>query len=56
MVGQLDRNAKIYYTYKEQYTKELGLIRKGVSLRNVEKLTGTSLKTLQKVRDMFLAA
>lgn len=42
--------------YKEQYTKELGLIRKGVSLRNVEKLTGTSMKTLQKVRDMFLAA
>lgn len=42
--------------YKEQYMKELGLIRKGVSLRNVEKLTGTSLKTLQKVRDMFLAA
>jgi len=26
--------------YKEQYMKELGLIRKGVSLRNVEKLTG----------------
>lgn len=42
--------------YKEQYMKELGLIRKGVSLRNVEKLTGTSMKTLQKVRDMFLAA
>ena len=42
--------------YKEQYTKELGLIRKGVSLRNIEKLTGTSMKTLQKVRDMFLAA
>ena len=42
--------------YKEQYTKELGLIRKGVSLRNVEKLTGTSMKTLQKIRDMFLAA
>lgn len=42
--------------YKEQYTKELGLIRKGVSLRNVEKLTGTSMKTLQKVRDLFIAA
>jgi DNA invertase Pin-like site-specific DNA recombinase len=33
--------------YKEQYMKELGLIRKGVSLRKIEKLTGTSMKTLQ---------
>lgn len=41
--------------YKAQYVKELSLMRKGgISLRNIEKLTGTSVKTLQKLRDMYL--
>ena len=37
-------------TYKDQYQKEIGLLRKGISLRNVQKITGTSLGTLQKVK------
>ena len=37
-------------SYREQYQKEIGLLRKGISLRIVQKITGTSLGTLQKVK------
>ena len=36
--------------YREDYQQELSLLRKGISLRNVQKLTGTSLGTLQKIK------
>ena len=36
--------------YREQYSKELSLMRKGISMRNVRQLTGTSLGTLQKLK------
>lgn len=36
--------------YREDYASELSLLRKGISLRNVQKLTGTSLGTLQKIK------
>lgn len=36
--------------YKDQYQKEISLLRKGISLRNVQKITGTSLGTLQKIK------
>lgn len=39
--------------YKEQYTKELSLLRKGISLRNVASLTGTSVNTLRKLKSMI---
>lgn len=35
--------------YKEQYAKEISLLRKNISLRNVQKLTGTSVGTLRKL-------
>ena len=35
--------------YKEQYSKEISLLRKGISLRNVNKLTGTSIGTLRRL-------
>ena len=41
-------------TYKEQYQKELTLLRKGMSLRNVHKLTNTSMNTLRKLKSMFI--
>lgn len=41
-------------SYKEQYQKELTLLRKGISLRNVHKLTNTSMNTLRKLKSMFL--
>ena len=36
--------------YKEQYSKEISLLRKNISLRNVQKLTGTSVGTLRKLQ------
>ena len=39
--------------YREQYTKEIALLRKGISLRNVCTLTGTSVNTLRKLQSIF---
>ncbi len=36
--------------YKDQYQKEISLLRKGISLRNVHAITGTSIGTLQKIK------
>lgn len=36
--------------YRTQYAKELSLLRKGISLRNVCQLTGTSVGTLRKLK------
>lgn len=36
--------------YKTQYQKEISLLRKGISLRNVSKLTHTSVGTLQRLK------
>ena len=36
--------------YKDQYQKEISLLRKGISLRNVHAITGTSVGTLQKIK------
>lgn len=36
--------------YREEYQQELSLLRKGISLRNIQKLTGTSVGTLQKIK------
>ena len=36
--------------YRQQYSKELSLLRKGISLRNVQQLTGTSVTTLRKLK------
>lgn len=36
--------------YKDQYHQEISLLRKGISLRNVQKITGTSIGTLQRLK------
>ena len=36
--------------YKQQYAKELNLLKKGISLRNIQAITGTSVNTLQKIK------
>ena len=36
--------------YKDQYQKEISLLRKGISLRNVQAITGTSIGTLQRLK------
>lgn len=39
--------------YREQYAKEIALLKKGISLRNVCALTGTSVNTLRKLQSIF---
>ena len=39
--------------YKQQYSKEISLLKKGLSLRNITAITGTSSNTLQKIKKMF---
>ena len=39
--------------YREKYSKELSLMRKHISMRNVRQLTGTSLGTLQKLKQFL---
>ncbi len=34
---------------KSQYTKELNLLKKGISLRNINAITGTSVGTIRKL-------
>lgn len=36
--------------YKEQYQKEISLLRKGISLRNIYAITGTSVGTLRRLK------
>ena len=45
---------KLDNSYKEQYSKEISLLKKGISLRNIQSITGTSVNTLRKLKRMFL--
>ena len=40
-------------SYREQYGKEISLLRKGISLRNITAITGTSVNTLRKLKASF---
>lgn len=40
--------------YKEQYQKEISLLKKGYSLSNISKITGRSINTIKKVKDTIL--
>ena len=39
--------------YKQQYSREIGLLRKGISFRNIAAITGTSVNTLRKLKAKF---
>lgn len=41
--------------YREQYSREISLLKKGISLRNVTSITGVSVNTLRKIRNLFCA-
>lgn len=49
-VGRKPGYRKTDQKMKEQYAEELRLLRKGYSLANVSKLTGTAINTLRKVK------
>lgn len=40
-------------SYKEEYAQELSLLRKGISFRNIKKITGTAIGTLQKIKQFM---
>lgn len=40
--------------YRAQYQKEISLLKKGISLRNISAICGTSVNTLRKIKEMFL--
>ena len=45
------RNSEI--DMKEQYAEEIRLLRKGISLRNISKITGTSINTIRKCQNFI---
>lgn len=49
-VGRKEGYRKSEEQMREQYSKELQLLKKGLSLRNVQAITGTSLNTLRKLK------
>lgn len=40
--------------YQEEYVKEISLLKKGVSLRDCQSLTSTSINTLRKLKTMYI--
>jgi DNA invertase Pin-like site-specific DNA recombinase len=47
-VGRKEGYRKSDIDMKEQYAEEIRLLRKGISLRNISKITGTSINTIRK--------
>lgn len=47
-VGRKQGYRKSDNDMKEQYTEEIKLLRKGISLRNISKITGTSVNTIRR--------
>ena len=41
--------------YRKQYQKEISLIRKGLSLANISAITGTSINTIRRVKEMVIS-
>lgn len=53
-VGRREGYRKSEEAIKGQYAEEMRLLRKGISLRNVAKITGTSVNTLRKCRSLII--
>lgn len=52
-VGRKQGYQKDDVTMKEQYTEEIKLLRKGYSLRNIAKITNTSVNTIRKCQKLL---
>lgn len=52
-VGRKEGYRKSEEAMRAQYIKEMSLLRKGISLRNVQSITGTSVNTLRKLREIL---
>lgn len=49
-VGRKEGYKKSDEQMRQQYNKELSLLKKGLSLRNIQAITGTSINTLRKLK------
>ena len=49
-MGRPSTYRKADEAYKEQYSKEISLLRKGISLRNIYAITHTSVNTLRRLK------
>lgn len=52
-MGRPETYRKSIEEYKKQYQKEFSLIRKGLSLANISAITGTSIHTIRKVKQIM---
>ena len=55
-VGRKQGYTKTVDAMKVEYAEEIRLLRKGISLRNISKITHTSVNTLRKIRDLTIIA
>lgn len=53
-VGRKQGYKKPMEAMKEQYAEEIRLLRKGISLRNISKITGRSVNTIRKCRSLII--
>ena len=53
-MGRPSSYKKDLESYRLQYQKEIGLLKKGISLRNISSLTGTSVNTIRKVKELCM--
>ena len=53
-MGRPSSYKKDIESYKQQYQKEIVMLKKGISLRNIATLTGTSVNTIRKVKELCL--
>lgn len=53
-MGRPSSYRKSLDAYKDQYSKEIGLLKKGISLRNITAITGTSVNTLRRIKTIAL--
>lgn len=52
-VGRKKGYRKSNDAMKEQYAEEIRLLRKGISLRNISKITGTAVNTIRKCQSLI---
>jgi DNA invertase Pin-like site-specific DNA recombinase len=50
-LGKPKNCVKTAEQYRQQYPKEISLLRKCISLRNIQAITGTSVNTLRRLKD-----
>lgn len=53
-MGRPEAYRKSKEEYRQQYAKEISLLKKNYSLRNIHNITGCSIETIRKIKTLFL--